>query len=410
MENGKGSSGQRVVHRARWVLPISEPPIENGWVEVENGLIVAVGGAESIAPSPEARALNPGQKSAILPALVNAHTHLELSWMRGKVQPAASMTRWVEGLLALRGSVELEPVEPIADAIREARASGTALVGDITNTLAAYGPLADSDLSAAVFLELLGFNTADPEGLVQRTLETVEALTPIAWLRPAIVPHAPYSVAPSLMRAIGSTSAERPISIHLGESAEEIEFLRTGTGPWRDLLIRLGVWSDSWVAPGTGPVEYIAAHGLLTARLLAVHCVQLTDGELANLAGVGATAVTCPRSNRWVGAGEPTVDRFYRSGVRVAVGTDSLASVEDLNLFSELKAMRELAPSVPAREILASATKHGADALGFGNELGTIEPRKRAELIEVSVPGDLRDVEEYLLSGISPSQVRWLSS
>ena len=404
------SSGQRVVHRARWVLPISQPPIDNGWVEVENGLIVAVGGAESIAPSPEARAPNPGHKSAILPALVNAHTHLELSWMRGKVPPAASMTRWVEGLLALRGSVELEPIEPITDAIREARASGTTLVGDITNTLVAYGPLADSDLSAAVFRELLGFNTADPEALVRRTLETVETLTPIAWLRPAIVPHAPYSVAPSLMRAIGSTSPERPISIHLGESAEEIEFLRTGTGPWRDLLTHLGVWSDSWIAPGTGPVEYIAAHGLLTARLLAVHCVQLTDGELASLARAGATVVTCPRSNRWVGAGEPPVDRFYRSGGRVAVGTDSLASVEDLNLFSELKAMRELAPSVPAREILASATKHGADALGFGDELGTIEPRKRAELIEVSVPGDVRDVEEYLLSGISPSQVRWLFS
>jgi 5-methylthioadenosine/S-adenosylhomocysteine deaminase len=92
----------------------------------------------------------------------------------------------------------------------------------------------------------------------------------------------------------------------------------------------------------------------------------------------------------------------------VAVGTDSLASVEDLNLFSELKLMRELAPRVAAREILASATKHGADALGFGDELGTIEPGRRADLIAVSLPGEVTDVEEYLLSGIEPSQVAWV--
>jgi 5-methylthioadenosine/S-adenosylhomocysteine deaminase len=138
--------------------------------------------------------------------------------------------------------------------------------------------------------------------------------------------------------------------------------------------------------------------------------VQLTDDELRALAAAGATVVTCPRSNRWVGAGLPPVDRFYASGVRVAVGTDSLASVEDLNVFSELQMMRELAPAVPARRILESATRSGADALGFGDELGTIEPGKRAELIAVDVPADVVDVEEYLLSGIRPLDVRWVGA
>jgi 5-methylthioadenosine/S-adenosylhomocysteine deaminase len=94
----------------------------------------------------------------------------------------------------------------------------------------------------------------------------------------------------------------------------------------------------------------------------------------------------------------------------VAVGTDSLASVEDLNVFSELQMMRELAPAVPARRILESATRSGADALGFGDELGTIEPGKRAELIAVDVPADVVDVEEYLLSGIRPLDVRWVGA
>jgi cytosine/adenosine deaminase-related metal-dependent hydrolase len=176
------------------------------------------------------------------------------------------------------------------------------------------------------------------------------------------------------------------------------------------MLARLGVWTDEWKAPAAGPVGYIAANGLLTDRLLAVHCVQLTDVELQALAAAGATVVTCPRSNRWTGAGLPPVERFYASGVRVAIGTDSLSSVEDLNLFSELKLIRDLAPAVPPREILASATTHGADALGFGDELGTIQPGKRAELIAVRLPSETVDVEEYLLSGIEPSDVTWLSA
>jgi cytosine/adenosine deaminase-related metal-dependent hydrolase len=318
------------------------------------------------------------------------------------------MPQWVERLMALRRTVGREPPEPIGDAIREARAAGATLVGDITNTLASYEALADSGMSADVFRELLGFGVTDAEATVRAAREQIDALMPVAALRPSIVPHAPYSVSPPLLRAIATASHDRPVSMHLGESAEEIEFLRTGGGAWRTLLASLGVWNDEWRPPGSGPVEYVAAHGLLNERLLAVHCVQLTDRELAMLAEAGSTVVTCPRSNRWVGAGTPPIERFYRSGVRVAVGTDSLASVKDLNLFSELTLMRRLAPGIPAREILASATKHGAEALGFGDELGTIEPGKRAELIAVTPSEPVHDVEEYLLSGVGPHQVTWL--
>jgi len=118
--------------------------------------------------------------------------------------------------------------------------------------------------------------------------------------------------------------------------------------------------------------------------------------------------VCCPRSNVWTGAGTPPVARFYASGVRVAVGTDSLASVDDLNVFAELAAMRRIAPGVPASHLLGSATRIGAEALGFGAELGTIEPGKRAELIAVRVPEGVADVEEYLVGGIESGDVRWL--
>lgn len=397
---------RRKLFRASWILPIVGPPISDGWVAVDAGRIIAIGGPGDQPPAAdEAQVL---ESAVILPGLVNAHTHLELSWMRNQIAPERSMPRWVGRLMALRGMVSRDPRAAIEAAVREVRAAGTALVGDITNTFASYEPLADSELPAVLFRELLGFNHPDPSALVAATRAQVEALRPKEWLRPVIVPHAPYSVSPALLREIAAASERGPVSIHLGESAEEVEFLRTGGSAWRTLLEGLGAWDPDWVPPGTGSVEYLAAHGLVNERLVAVHCVQLTDDELRTLASAGATVVTCPRSNRWTGAGVAPVERFYTSGVRVAVGTDSLASVEDLNLFAELKVMHDLAPGVTAARLLESATRHGADALGFGDQLGTIEPGRRADLIAVSIPAGITDVEQYLVSGVTPDAIRWL--
>jgi cytosine/adenosine deaminase-related metal-dependent hydrolase len=122
------------------------------------------------------------------------------------------------------------------------------------------------------------------------------------------------------------------------------------------------------------------------------------------------TIVSCPRSNAHVGVGAPPLEAFYRSGAAVAFGTDSLASVADLNLFAELAEARRVAPAVPARALLHSATLAGARALRFDGELGSIEPAKRGALIAVALPDRTADVEEYLVSGIEPSQVRWLDA
>ena len=218
----------------------------------------------------------------------------------------------------------------------------------MTNTFAPYEPLIASDLSAALFRELLGFAAPDPAALVAAAQAQIDTLMPIGWLRPSIVPHAPYSVSPALFRAIAAAAAGRPISVHLGESAQEVEFLEHGTGEWRALLEALGVWTESWTPPGCGPVEYLDRLGLISERLLAVHGVQFDDEDISRLRQAGATIVACPRSNRWTGAGEPPVDRFYASGVRVAMGTDSLASVGSLNLFEEMTEVRRLAPGVAA--------------------------------------------------------------
>ncbi|MBA3886543.1 MAG: amidohydrolase family protein [Acidobacteria bacterium] len=395
-----------VAYRAHWVLPIVSPRVTRGWVHLDRGRILAVGGPGEATPA-GIDVVDLG-RVAILPGLVNAHTHLELSWMADRVPPASAMPAWAAALVSLRATAGPDPVPPIEDAIRGARTAGTALAGDVTNTLASYKPLADSRLAAAIFRELLGFNSPDPQRLVADARRQLDGLGPLDRLRPFIAPHAPFSVSPELFRAIARQAGTGPLSVHLAESAEEIQFLRDGTGAWRDLLGRLGAWNERWAAPGCGPVEYLDRLGLVSRALMAVHCVHATDGDLQRLSAARATVVTCPRSNRWTGAGTPPIERFYASGVRVAIGTDSLASVEDLNLFAELAEVRRLAPSVPAARLLESATRHGADALGFGAEFGTIEPGKRADLIAVSVPSAVEDVEEYLVRGIEPPSIQWV--
>ncbi len=403
-----------IVHRAAWVLPIAAPPIRGGWVAVDGDRIVSYGAGappRSVAVATPAMA---GDAVAIMPALVNAHTHLELSYLRGQVPPSPSFGVWVQKLVEVRRtsghSFAVEILERISEAIEEARGFGTGLIGDISNTLATVPALRDAGMPAHVFHEVLGFNLPDPAAHVVTARQRIDALAGTdPSVRISIAPHAPYSVSPALFTSIATEVAACRSSVHLAESPEEVAFLADGGGPIRGALEAIGAWNPEWLVPHCGPVEYIDRFGLLSDRLLVVHGVQLSDAELARLASVGSTLVTCPRSNRWVGAGNPPVARFYASGVRVAIGTDSLASVEDLNVFAEMAAIRRLSAAIPARAILASATTNGAEALGFGNDYGTIAAGKRAALLAVRVPAALEDVEEYLVGSVEPADVHWLN-
>jgi 5-methylthioadenosine/S-adenosylhomocysteine deaminase len=138
--------------------------------------------------------------------------------------------------------------------------------------------------------------------------------------------------------------------------------------------------------------------------------VQFEGDDLSRLSSLGATLVSCPRSNRHVGVGSPPIDAFYAMDVRVAFGTDSLASAPDLDMFAELAEARRVAPRVPARLLLESATLSGARALGFGEEMGSLDVGKRASLIAVDVPDDVVDVEEYLVSGIASQAIAWIEA
>ncbi len=388
--------------------PITGEPIHRGSISGGDGRIA---GVDDRAP---ADAVDLGHV-AILPALVNAHTHLELSYLRGRVPPTERFLDWIRTIMATRRQYPDASDTRILDAARaaiaEARASGTGLFGDISNTLVTTRLLRDAAMPAQVFYELLRFNASDPESMTREARANANAAAGNGNVRVSLAAHAPYSVSPALFAAIRAdldAHAGEVTSVHLGESLEEIEFIKRGTGPWRALLEELGVWTDEWEPPGTSPVEYLEQLGFLDRRVLAVHGVQFDGDDLDRLRARNMTIVSCPRSNQHVGVGAPPLEAFYAMDVNVAFGTDSLASAPDLNLFSELAEARRLAPRVPARALLQSATRQGASALGFEEEFGTIEPGKRAQLIAVRTPAGVDDVEEYLVRGIEPSAVRWL--
>ena len=401
-------------YHAAWILPISEPPIRDGWFAVDRGRVVALGAAGKRVLSDGAQVVNLGDV-AVLPGLVNAHTHLELSYLRDEVPPASRFVTWVRGVMNARRARPdpsgKEILDAVDGALREAVACGTAIVGDISNTLVTFEPLTRSSLAAVVFYELIAFNTPDPEGVVAHACREIEELVPTERVRASLGAHAPYSVSPLVLRAIRQAIGRDPFapcSIHVSESAEEVEFIRNGGGPWRVLLEELGSWDPAWVPPGGTSVQFLDDSGFLDGRVLAVHGVHMTTADLDRLVAHGTTLVTCPRSNGHTGAGAPPIEDFYNYGVKVAIGTDSLASSPDLNVFAELATLRALAPTVSAPALLDSATRQGARALGFDADYGTIEPGKLARLLAVSVPADTEDVEEYLVSGIEPDQIRWI--
>ena len=237
-------------YRAAWVCPIDQPPIRNGAVRVSNGRIAAIGTSEF---KHDDVFIDMGD-AVLLPGLINAHTHLELSWLRGRVPPANRFTDWVKTLVAIRRGTEQaitpEIVAPIHDAISELQWTGTVAIGEVTNSLAAVEPMVQHGVKGVVFHELLGFRERD--GAVIAASREKRDAAARRGVRVTLAAHAPYSTSVELFKAIREAVNASPcpiMAVHLGESPEEVELLATGGGPWRGMLETIGVWRDDWTVP-----------------------------------------------------------------------------------------------------------------------------------------------------------------
>ena len=375
------------IFTARYLLPIGAPLIEDGALLVEAGRICAVGThRELTAAHPRAAVVACGS-AVLLPPLVNAHTHLELTdfphWAAaaGTTVPAGDFVDWILELVRVRRTVDTAEVRiSLGKGLRRCLAAGTGAVGDILTTLAAVPAYAGTALRGRVFAEVLGVDQAQ----VAARLAEIAAMfgTPpgpaLAW---GLSPHAPYTLSAATLAQVCSLAGERtlPLAMHWAETAVELEFLARGSGPLAERLYP----AAGWPRP---PQPSSAAVSLGPGGIL-IHGVYATAADIAAVAAAGHHVVLCPRSNRYFGVSRAPVAAFRQAGVPLALGTDSLASSPSLSLWDELAFARQwFAGALDPADWLEIATAGGAAALGLADRLGRLAPGMEASFQVVAVP------------------------
>jgi len=304
----------------------------------------------------------------------------------------------VEAVIAARARSGDGAREACADAIRSLEERGTVAVGDVSNTLGHLDLLGASDLRAVVFLELLAWDPARAEATLSWADEELAAAAgrPRPGVEIRLAAHAPHSVSSELFAALAKRG--HAASLHLAESPEETRFLADGGGPWAEFLVRRGHGHVAFRPPGTSPVEYAESLGLLRPSLVAAHAVQLDTADRQRLSQSGAAVALCPRSNRNIGVGMADVPALLAAGVRLCLGTDSLASAETLDVLDDAVLLAQQFPDLDAGALVRMATAGGAEALGF-DDLGTLAPGKRAALAFAAADLPPSDPYAHLLSG-----------
>jgi cytosine/adenosine deaminase-related metal-dependent hydrolase len=380
---------------ARYVFPVTGDPVPEGMVVVDEGRIVSVG---SVACRGQLEDLG---NVAILPGLVNAHTHLELSGFQRPLGTAGmSLPEWIRQLMAARPAVDAR--RAVCRGLAECEWRGVAALGDIAQPGWSAEPLAESPIRTTVFLELIGPTAARRDAAIELARQHLGARRPDAAWQAGLSPHAPYTVRRDLLDAVVemSATARVPLAFHLAESREELELLRSGTGPLRELLEELGAWEPGGFAPGGRPLDYLQALAAAD-RSLVIHGNYFDSEEIAFLGrhAPRMTVVYCPRSHAWFGHSPYPLAGMLAAGALVALGTDSRASAPDLSLLEEMREAAWRHPGVTAEQFVRMATLNGAKALGLDRELGTLEPGKAAELTIVPLPERSGDPYKLLLNG-----------
>jgi cytosine/adenosine deaminase-related metal-dependent hydrolase len=401
--------GEMTAHISRWVLPVSGPPIDDGAVLVAGGRILAVGPASEVLRGFTGLVRDHGS-GAILPGLVNCHTHLEFSALAGKIPPQERWEDWLQKTLAAFPAVTPQERETgIIQAIAALRNSGAALAGDISNTGESLPHLEASSLEYQLFFECLGFNLLD--------LGPLEEAFPFfatsrADANPCIsaAAHAPYSVSPALFKAVKqwNRARKRPQCVHLGESRAEGEFLTQGDGFFKELLQKRGRWVPGFRPPGLSPAAYLHSLNFWGPDTLAVHGTWLNAADCTLLARRLTWVILCPRANSYTAAGTPPVPELLQAGVSLALGTDSLAGNHDLNLFGEMLWLYKNYPHYPEGLWLRLGTLQGARALQRENDLGSLEQGKKAALGFIPLIGG-KDFWGELYANGAAGEWQWLN-
>ncbi len=364
--------------RARFVHPVTAPPIEDGAVLVDDrGTIAAVGPHPRVPTPREARELDFHQAS-LVPGLVNTHTHLELTHLAGK-NSERDFAAWIRTLRALKDATTPEAfVRSAEQGMRDAWAAGVTCVADTGSTGASLEALARLGGRGIYYQEVFGPDPTKCAASMEELRRALDRLRPLASspLRLGVSPHAPYTVSEPLYRAVADLARREgwPVAVHLAESLAETELVRDGAGSFAEALRARGFP----VTPrGCSPVEYLVQLGVVQrgTACLCIHCVQVDQRDVELLCHAGASIAHCPRSNRAHGHGTAPLAAFRRAGLRVGLGTDSVVSVGDSSLWAEAAAA-----GLEGADALRMLTLEGARALGLEGEIGSLDVGKAGDL------------------------------
>ena len=364
---------------APWIFPINAPPIERGTITIRADKIAAVEPHGTRTPDVDLGNV------AILPGFVNAHTHLDLTGARGLCPPTPDFTQWLRQVIALRRSrSRQETPADIAAGLAECLRFGTTLIGDIAADGASWALLSQATCRSVVFHEVLGSSQDRAEQSHEKARTWLTGLPAKDRCVPGLSPHAPYSVRSTQYSVLSTQSL--PIVTHLAETQAELELLRSHSGPFVDFLKELNVWDPTGLI--AHPLEIVR----LFPRGIFVHGNYL---DPATPFLPTQSLVVCPRTHAAFGhARHP----FPAMKVRVALGTDSLASNPDLDILAEARFLRRHYPEVAPAAILRMLTLNGAEALGFAAITGSLAPGKSADLVVLPLPNDdLPDPHDLIL-------------
>jgi len=389
--------------QARWVLPVDGPPVERGALLIgADGRILAVG-PDHLVPKSDAVPAEDFGNALLCPGLVNTHTHLELTGLEGE-PPEPDFAGWIRRLRATKAA--RSPDAFLAAARRglaDCWAAGVTTVADTGDSGAVIEALAEAGGSGVAYQEIFGPHPDQRDASLLGLQQQLERLGRYVTgrVRIGVSPHAPYTVSGPLYRATSdwARAADLPIAVHIAESAAEGALLDDGTGAFADAWRARGIPMPS--PPGRTPIAWLEEHGVLSARTLCIHVVRAGSRDVARLARAGAAVAHCPLSNRAHGHGEAPLQAFRSAGIRVGLGTDSVASVGTLDLLAEARAARRLA-GLDAAGTLALCTIEGARALGLEHETRSLAVGKWGDCVAIRTADPLAGAapaEQILASG-----------
>ena len=364
--------------RAGSVHPVTAPPITDGAVLVaDDGRITAVAAHAQVPDPPGARRVE-FPDAVLVPGLVNAHTHLELTHLAGR-NPEREFSRWIRTIRALKDATTPEEFDHSAEqGVRDCWMAGVTCVADTGSTGAPLRALARLGARGIYYQEVFGPDPADRAATLAELRAAVARLGPVASARArvGVSPHSAYTVSEPLFRAVADFARREalPLAMHLAESREETALVRDGAGSFAEALRARGI---PVTAHGCSPVQYLLRLGVLERATgwLCIHCVQVDETDIRTLKESGAGLAACPRSNRAHGHGTAPLAGFRAAGIPLGLGTDSVVSAGDVNLWAEAAAA-----GLDGEDALRMLTIEGARALGLDAEIGSLEVGKQADL------------------------------